>query len=68
MKTYRKRHTKRSRNKGKSKSKGRTRKLRGGFFSDLSYFMSRGASLFNVGAPVASGNPGLPVKPFPHSQ
>ncbi len=48
--------------------KKRSRKIKGGFLSDLSYLMSRGASLFQVGAPVAAGNPSLPVKPFSYVQ
>jgi len=61
------RRIKRTRKKYKN-NKRRVRKTRGGFFTGASYLFDQGVSLFQVPAPVAYGNPSLPVNPFPYAQ
>jgi len=39
--------------------------MKGGF---LSYFISKGASIFSVDPVAPSGNPSLPVNPFSYFQ
>jgi hypothetical protein len=60
-----KRGTKRIRRNKRTRGRTRSRRIRGGV---LSYFLSKGASVFTVDPPAPSGNPTLPTNPFSYFQ
>ncbi len=52
----------------KRKKPKRRKTYKGGFLSELGYFMQQAQSFILVRPPAPLGNPTLPTKPFAYSQ